>query len=131
MTLFIADDNVKFRKQLAELLGSFPGIEVVGGAGDVPRAIEGIRKLKPDAAILDLHMPGGNGLDVLSAVRRMPSPPLVVVLTVATRGEYGARCAAAGADYFFEKSSELQKMTALLRKLAARSAASYSNNTSL
>ncbi len=127
MKLFIADDNMKFRKQLAEILGCIPGIEVIAGAGDVKGTIEGIRRLKPDLVILDLQMPGGSGLNVLTAVQVMHCHPTVIVLTVGARSEYQSRCLAAGADYFFEKSSDLQKMTSLLRKLATRSAIARNN----
>lgn len=127
MKLFIADDNMKFRKQLAEILRGIPGIEVIAGAGDVGRTIEGVRRFKPDLIILDLHMPGGSGLNVLTAVREMNRPPMVIVLTVGARSEYQSRCLAAGADYFFEKSSDLYKMTSLLRKLATQSAIARRN----
>ncbi len=125
MRLYIADDNVQFRKGIAELLSNAPGIEVIGASGDVRGAIRGIQKLRPDAVILDFHMSGGNGLDVLAALKRMRPSPVVMVLTVGTREELQERCLAAGAAYFFEKSSDLQKMMVLLKKLAARFASSH------
>ncbi len=122
MTIMVADDNSGFRKLLASTARAIDGIEVVGEAKNVPGAIAALRKTTPDAIILDIHMPGGTGFDVLRfATSRKPSP-LVIVLTVGRRIEYEARCLQAGADYFFEKSSQLSQMLALLRKLAARSA---------
>ncbi len=118
MRLFIADDNVEFRKRLGAILGCVRGIDVVGGSGDVPGAIESIRRLKPDLVILDLHMPGGSGLDVLRVVKSGGSAPIVIVLTVSSRSAYEGKCMAAGADYFFEKSSELRNMIVALRGLA-------------
>ncbi len=130
MRLLIADDNVEFRKRLAEIVRSIRGIEVIGDAGDVPGTIEAIRKMRPDMVILDFQMPGGNGLDVLAAVKHGRNAPMVIVLTIGSRSEYQARCNAAGAEYFFEKSSELYKMTSLLKKLSAKSAVAHNVNHS-
>ncbi len=123
MKVLIADDNMEFRKRLAEMLREIQGVDVIGGSGDVPGTISAIRKLKPETVILDLQMPGGSGLDVLTAVKRARSSPTFIVLTVGTRSEYGSICTAAGADYFFEKSSELRKMAYVLKRLAAKPAA--------
>ena len=121
MKLFIADDNVGFRTRLAAVLGGIQGIEVCGVSGDVAGTIEGIRKAEPDTLILDIRMPGGSGLDVLSAVKKVKRAPLVIMLTIGPRSEYQAVCLANGADYFFEKSSDLQKMVSLLTTMATKS----------
>ena len=121
MKLFVADDNVEFRNRLTAILGGIAGIDVIGVAGDVKEAIKGIRRSKPDLVILDFRMPGGTGLDVLAAVKQSNPAPTVIMLTVGTRSEYQAICFAAGADHFYEKSSELQAMVSMLTKLAAKS----------
>ncbi len=118
MRLVIADDNVGFLKRLTSILGAIEGIKIVGGATDVPGAIALIRQTKPDAIILDLHMPGGSGFDVLRYIKTAGNPPVVIVLTVGPRSAYEGKCMAAGADYFFEKSSELRNMIVALRGLA-------------
>jgi DNA-binding NarL/FixJ family response regulator len=118
MRLFIADDNVPFRTRLASVLASIGGIEVVGQAGDVPGAIEAIERAKPDTVILDIHMPGGNGLDVLQAVKASRRATRVIMLTVGPRSEYQTMSYLTGADYFFEKSSDLRRMAKMLRNFA-------------
>ncbi len=120
MRLFIADDNVEFRKRLAAILAGIRGLDVIGMSGDVQGAIEAIRRLRPDTAILDIRMPGGSGLDVLAAVKQAKPAPIVIMLTVGSRSEYQAKCCAAGADYFFEKSSDLRKMILMLTRLAGK-----------
>ena len=117
MKLVLVDDNGGFRRGLAAILRTIEGIEITGEAKDVPGAIAVIRQTKPDAIILDLHMPGGSGLDVLRFAKSRTPSPVVVVLTVGPKSIYQSRSLAAGADYFFEKSSELLKMTRVLRNL--------------
>ena len=118
MRLFIADDNSAFRERLAAILSDVDGLELVGQAADVPEAIEAIERTKPDTVILDIHMPGGSGLDVLQAAKSFTPAPLIMMLSVGPASEYKEKCLNMGADYFFEKSSDLRKMAHLLKELA-------------
>ncbi len=120
MKLFIADDNVPFRTRLASILAEIEGIEVVGVAADVPGAISAIEKTKPDTVILDIHMPGGDGFDVLHKIKSSRPSPLVIMLTVGPRSTYESVSFLTGADYFFEKTSDLRKMGRLLKAFAKK-----------
>lgn len=120
MTLLIADDNERFRQRLASILNGIPGIEVVDQASHVQEAITAINRIKPDAIILDIHMPGGSGLDVLQAAQLVKPIPVVMILTVGPSSEYREKSLAMGANYFFEKSSDMKKMMATLTQLARR-----------
>ena len=123
MRLFIADDNIPFRTRLASIFEGVDGIKVVGVAGDVPGAIEEIRRLRPDTIILDIHMPGGSGLDVLQVAKSTKPAPTVIMLTVGPRNEYETASYMIGADYFFEKSSDLRNMARLLKNFARKAMA--------
>ena len=92
---------------LIDELGRF---DVVGVAKTGTEAIDGVAELMPDVLILDMAMPGGNGFDVLQAVKQRPSAPLVIVLT--NYPAYRQRCLDAGADYFFDKSAEFDQLPA-------------------
>jgi two-component system, NarL family, response regulator DevR len=120
MRVFIADDNVPFRSRLASILGGIQGIEIVGEAGDVQETVKAIRHKNADVLILDIHMPGGSGLDVLAAAKAARRAPIVIMLTVGPRSEYQTESYLLGADYFFEKSSELRRMGNLLKRIAKR-----------
>ncbi len=120
MKLFIADDNVPFRTRLVSILAEIEGIEVVGVAADVPGAISAIEKTKPDTVILDIHMPGGDGFDVLNKIKSSRPSPMVIMLTVGPRSAYEAVSFLTGADYFFEKTSDLRKMGRLLKAFAKK-----------
>ena len=67
--VFVADDSIVLRERLLEMLREIPGVEVLGCAGDGLHAISCIRDLKPDAVVLDIQMPCGNGLDVLKNIK--------------------------------------------------------------
>lgn len=110
MTLLIADDDIAFRMRLASIISNIDGIDVVGTAGNALDTISAAKKTRPDVIILDLHMPGGSGFEVLHAIKSSKPCPTVVMLTVSSKSEYQTMSYLAGADYFFEKSSELMKM---------------------
>jgi len=117
MRVFIADDSGAVVERLGDLLEEVPGAQLVGKASDVPEAILRIKKIKPDVLILDLQMPGGTGLDVLRAVRKEHPYLFVLICTNYPYSQYRQECVSAGANIFLDKSSEFEKIPAILRKL--------------
>jgi DNA-binding NarL/FixJ family response regulator len=118
MKVFIADDSSVVMERLVDLLEEeVPGAQLVGQAGDVPEAVRGIQKVKPDALILDLQMPGGSGLDVLRAIRTDHPRLYVLIFTNYPHPQYREECLTAGANFFLDKSSEFEKIPAILREL--------------
>lgn len=116
MNVFIADDSSLVRERLAELLAELPEVSLVGQAGDVSEAVAGIQQLRPDAVILDIRMPGGSGIEVLETIKTNGAGPLVIMLTAYALSQYRERCLAAGADYFFDKGAEFDKIVEVLRR---------------
>jgi DNA-binding NarL/FixJ family response regulator len=117
MRVFIADDSTVIVQRLADLLKGVPGVELIGQAGDVPEAVRSIQQLSPDAVILDLQMPGGTGLDVLRAVRPDHPSLQVVICTNFPYPQYRQECFNAGANFFLDKSTEVEKIPEILREL--------------
>ena len=118
--VFIADDSDVIRERLAELLGSLENVTVVGEAADVPSAERGSQSTEPDVAIVDIRMPGGNGIDVLRTVKRAGAArPTVIMYTNYGLPHYRQACAAAGADFFFDKATDTQTLATAIRQLAA------------
>ena len=70
MRLFIADDSEIVRSRLVGMLSEFKEIDIVGEATTAQEAIESIRELIPDVAILDVRMPDGNGIEVLETLMK-------------------------------------------------------------
>ena len=117
MRVFIADDSRVVVERLADLLQEVPGAKLVGQAEDVPETVRGIRKMKPDAVILDLQMPGGSGLDVLRAIRTDYPLLYVLICTNYAIPQYREECLSAGANYFLDKSIDFEKIPGILREL--------------
>ena len=122
MRLFIADDSENTRKSLAGYLSDIEGIEIVGEAGDWAEATDAIQELVPDVAILDIQMPNGNGVVPLRAIKRSKLPPKIIMFTNCAYPEYRQMYTAAGADYFFDKCSEYNELTEVLKQLIQDSA---------
>ena len=76
--VFVVDDHAVVRSGVRAELGD--EVEIVGEAGDVPAAVDGIRRLGPDVVLLDVHMPGGGGRAILDAV--VPTHPAVRFLAL-------------------------------------------------
>lgn len=121
MKVFITDDSSIVVERLADLLGQIRGLELVGHAGDVPQAAQLIQKLNPDVIILDLQLPNGSGLDVLKVVKRNSPQTCVIVFTNFPYPQYRKRCLDAGANFFLDKSSDFDKIPAILGQLIEQS----------
>jgi len=117
VSVFIVDDSAVFRERLIDMLSELKGVEIVGEAGGPHEAIKAIQKLKPDAVILDIRMPGGNGIEVLKKIKKDKPAPMVIMLTNYPYPQYRKKCMDAGADFFFDKSTEFEKVTEVLKKL--------------
>jgi DNA-binding NarL/FixJ family response regulator len=114
--VFVADDSPIVRERLISMLTELPNVEIVGETGVAMEAIDSIRKLKPNAVVLDISMPGGGGMSVLETIKKDDEAPLVIMLTNFSNEPYRRRCLQLGADYFFDKSSEFEKVIQVLRK---------------
>jgi len=118
MRIVIVDDSVVIRLRLMRLLSGLDGIEIVGQADDVPAAKELVAKLKPDVAILDIRMPSGSGADLVQELKQLKPAPKVIMLTNYPYPENRKKCMDLGADFFFDKSTEFQKVVGVLRSMA-------------
>src|SRR6202035_4737255 len=97
--IVIVDDHPLFRKGLAELIHSERNhFEVCGEAGNAAEAMEVIRRLNPELAIVDLSLPGANGIELIKNVRaEFPRLP-ILVLSMHDESLYAVRALRAGAD---------------------------------
>jgi DNA-binding NarL/FixJ family response regulator len=117
MKVFIADDSQVMRERIIEMLSELPEIEIIGQAQDGIEATNLIEKLNPDVVILDIRMPRGNGMDVLQNIKKNNPALIVIMLTNYPYPQYRKKCMASGADYFFDKSTEFEIVTEVLKEL--------------
>jgi DNA-binding NarL/FixJ family response regulator len=116
MKVFIADDSSEIRDRILNVVGMFPQLEVVGTAADFIGCVQGLRAKKPDILLLDLQMPGGNGLEVLRELGNDDVPaPKVIVFTNHAQKHYRNACLAQGASYFVDKSGDIEDLKSAIR----------------
>lgn len=117
MNIFLVDDSLVIRQRLKRLLADVEEVQVVGESSEVQEAMDAILKQKPDVVLLDIHLLNGNGIDVLQRLKKEKPAPAVIILTNYPYPQYRQKCLAAGADFFFVKSTEFDQVVPALRKL--------------
>ena len=119
MRVYVVDDSPLVRERLVALLSEIDGVDVIGTADNAEEGIAGISREKPEVAILDIRMPAGSGISVLEAVKSGADAPTVIMLTNYPYPQYRKKCMEAGADYFFDKSSEFHCVNDVLTGMIA------------
>lgn len=117
MKLLIADDSEILRSRLIEMLSNIPGIEIVGEVENGVDAVVFADRLKPDVIILDIRMPNADGILALESIRQSNAISKIIILTNYPYPQYKQKCLEAGADYFFSKSEEIEKMIGTLQDI--------------
>ena len=82
ITIIIADDHPVFRKGLRDIIGEDANFKIAGETGDGNCVLAIVQQLKPDVLLLDLNMPGTNGLDIAAKIRDQKIPVKIIVLTM-------------------------------------------------
>jgi CheY-like chemotaxis protein len=107
--VLVVDDSPAIRARLVSLLRDVEGVDPSEASG-ADQALEHVRREGTDLVILDLHMPGRTGLEILPLLKATPAAPLVVVLTSHPTELHRRQCLALGADYFFDKSRDFARV---------------------
>jgi two-component system response regulator DesR len=119
ITVLLADDQALIRGALAAMLGLEPDIEVVAQVGSGAEVVPAALRTLPDVALLDVQMPGGDGLDAAGALRAALPTCRVVVLTTFGRPGYLARAMRAGAAGFVVKDAPPEQLVDAVRRVHA------------
>lgn len=117
MRVLIADDSEILRRHLRNVLTEIPGITAITEATTTDEALAAFRHHQPDLVILDIRMPGEGGIAVLKAIHEQNPAIPVIIFTDYPYPQYRKKCLEEGTSYFFEKSTELEMMIELIRKL--------------
>ena len=95
--VLIVDDNVGFRRRIGEFLAAEPDIETVGEAASGEEALQKARELKPSVVLMDVRMPGTNGISATRQLKEKMPAVEVIILSRFDVQEYKEAAAASGA----------------------------------
>lgn len=119
LTIYIVDDSPAVRERLVELVADLPNVRVVGEAGAIDEALEGVSAIRPRVLILDMQLRKGSGLLLLKQMRasRLFRPETVIIVTNYPTEAYRQASEECGADHFFDKTSEFERVRDVLIQL--------------
>jgi DNA-binding NarL/FixJ family response regulator len=118
LRILLADDHPVVRLGLRALLAELPDVEVVGEAGDGHEALRLIDETKPDIALIDISMPGLNGLEVVTRATKDHARTRTVIVSMHRDDEFVRRALVAGASGYLLKSAGRGELEMALRAVA-------------
>jgi two-component system response regulator DesR len=119
LQVFLADDSCAIRQRIhAHLAGQ--GMQIAGEAGTPQDCIAAILASHPDVVVLDVQLEGGNGLEVLKAVRAADPRVAFVVFSNNAMAAYRRRYLAEGATSFLDKSTEFEQLAHAVQSAGSR-----------
>ena len=117
--VLLADDPAIVRAGLKEILADTGDIEVAGEATNGQEVLELARGREFDIAVLDMSMPGRNGLELIKLVRAEKPKLRILILSMHSEQQYAVRAVKAGASGYLTKDSAAEELVAAIRRIAA------------
>jgi two-component system response regulator DevR len=118
LRIFLVEDAIPIRQRMAARFGAIDGVEIVGEAEEPGAALAGIETTGADVAVVDLRLTGGTGMELLQSLARSMLPAITIVLTNHSSAWFRQACLAAGAQYFFDKTSEFDLACSTITRIA-------------
>ena len=115
LKILLVDDNLTYVTAVRHFLDRLPGAVVTGQAGDGKTALSLVRESPPDVVLLDIAMPGMNGLELARALQQLSVPPRIIFLSMHDNQEYRAAAHDLGAGFVSKSDFVAQLMPALNR----------------
>lgn len=115
MKVLLVDDSAPVREHMKPMLSAISHVEIIGEAETSVAALYLIQKLRPDVVILDVVLREGSGFDVLAEVKKWRDSPIVIMLTNYAAAPFRKKAQEEGADFFFDKSTEYEKVIEILK----------------
>ncbi len=115
--LLVADDHTLFRRGIVGLLSAQPDMEVVGEAGSGEEAVRETVKVSPGVVLMDIGMPGVNGLEATKAIKKQSPKVHVLILTMHDREDYLFQALRAGAAGYVLKGADVQDLLSAIRSV--------------
>jgi YesN/AraC family two-component response regulator len=117
MKVVLADDSDLILKRLQDLISDYDQVELIGSCNNGADALDVLKTLKPDLAILDIKMPGYTGLEVLHEIRKENKNIQIIILTLYTNFFYRKLAMEEGANYFFSKAADFEKIPMVIEEM--------------
>ena len=117
--VLLVDDDALVRAGLRMILSSAQDLELVGEVDDGVRAVAAVREHRPDVVLMDIRMPGMDGIAATAALRRLAAPPQVIVLTTFQADEQVMSALRAGAGGFLLKDTPPAEIVNAVRLVAS------------
>lgn len=117
MRVIIADDSDMIRERLQQMLCSNMKVQLVGSFRNGLDALDAMRTLNPDLAIIDIKMPGKSGLGILKEIRDENISVKILMLTFYSSEFYRQQAMKNGADYFLSKVDDFEKIPAVIDRI--------------
>ncbi len=131
MKVLIVDDSSLLRERLVSMISELPGVTTIGQAQDSSQALSSVQKLNPDVVILDIRLSEGNGIEILQRIKKKNAAPVTIMFTNYPYPQYRKKCEETGADFFFDKSTEFNKITDVLKRISQELEEKENNNSKM
>jgi len=115
--VLIVDDHPVFRRGMAAMISEQPDLGVCGEAENAPSALDAMRRLKPDLALLDISMPGTNGIELVKLMLAEQPRLHILILSMHDESLYALRALRAGAKGYVMKAEAMTHVIAAIRKV--------------
>jgi DNA-binding NarL/FixJ family response regulator len=117
MKVVLANYSDLILERLKELLSIHRQVDIVASLKNGDETLAAIKNLKPDLVIVDINMPGLNGLEILNEVRRDNRTTKIIILTFYSSEHYRKIAMLSGADFFFNKADDFEKISLIVERL--------------
>ncbi len=117
--ILLADDHTMFREGVKQLLAGTTEFVVVDEANDAAQVIEKTRSSRCDVVVLDISMPGRDGIDVLKQLKQTAPHVSVLILSMYPEDQYASRAIKAGASGYLTKNKAASELIEAIRRVAA------------
>jgi DNA-binding NarL/FixJ family response regulator len=117
LLILIVDDNMCFVERMIGLLDDVGNIGYINVASDYDEATHYLKQENPDLVLLDINLPGKNGIELLRKIKKPGNECQVIMITNHADDYYREQCKELGADHFLDKSNDFSRVPAIINKL--------------